>query len=60
VVLEGGFVDAASLLRETCAARRDVGLSSLTGAGRGGLPPSPQDPLGTALTLRPAARCPAG
>jgi filamentous hemagglutinin family protein len=60
VVLEGGFVDAGALLRPACVARRDVGASSLTGVGRGGLPPSPDAPLGAPVTLRPAAGCPAG
>jgi large exoprotein involved in heme utilization and adhesion len=45
VVLESGFVDVARL-RERCRARRDVGASSFTGVGRGGLPPSPDGPLG--------------
>jgi len=35
------------LLRERCASRRDVGASSFTGVGRGGLPPSPDTPLTT-------------
>jgi filamentous hemagglutinin family protein len=45
VVLEGALLDAASQLRERCGARRDVGASSFTGVGRGGLPPSPDGPL---------------
>jgi len=45
VVLESAFLDAASLLRERCAARRDVEASSFTGAGRGGLPANPDGPL---------------
>jgi filamentous hemagglutinin family protein len=45
VVLEGALLDAAAQLRERCGARRDVGASSFTGVGRGGLPPSPDGPL---------------
>jgi hypothetical protein len=45
VVLEVPLLDAASLLRERCEARRDIGASSLTGVGRGGLPPGPDQPL---------------
>jgi hypothetical protein len=45
VVLEGALLDAASRLRERCATRRDIGASSFTGVGRGGLPPSPDGPL---------------
>ena len=45
VVLEGALLDAASQLRERCGARRDIGASSFTGVGRGGLPPSPDAPL---------------
>jgi large exoprotein involved in heme utilization and adhesion len=45
VVLEGALLDAASQLRERCGARRDVGASSFTGVGRGGLPPTPDGPL---------------
>ncbi|HEU0223614.1 MAG TPA: filamentous hemagglutinin N-terminal domain-containing protein [Paracoccaceae bacterium] len=45
VVLEGALLDAASQLRERCGARRDIGASSFTGVGRGGLPPSPDGPL---------------
>jgi large exoprotein involved in heme utilization and adhesion len=45
VVLEGAFLDAASLLRARCAARRNIGASSFTGVGRGGLPPGPDTPL---------------
>jgi large exoprotein involved in heme utilization and adhesion len=51
VVLPVGFLDASALLRERCAARRDVGASSFTAAGRGGLPPAPDQPLGS--TYRP-------
>jgi hypothetical protein len=53
VVLEGALLDAASQLRERCAARRDIGASSFTGVGRGGLPPSPNGPL--AGTSRPSS-----
>jgi hypothetical protein len=45
VVLEGALLDAASQLRERCGARRDIGASSFTGVGRGGLPASPDGPL---------------
>jgi large exoprotein involved in heme utilization and adhesion len=45
VVLEGALLDAASQLRERCGARRDIGASSFTGVGRGGLPPNPDGPL---------------
>jgi filamentous hemagglutinin family protein len=48
VVLEGALLDASSQLRERCAARRDVGASSFTGVGRGGLPPGPDAPLASA------------
>jgi filamentous hemagglutinin family protein len=44
VVLEGAVLDVSEL-RERCAARRDVGASSFTGVGRGGLPPGPDGPL---------------
>ena len=50
VVLDVGLLDADALLRERCAARDDVGASSLTGTGRGGLPPSPDQPLGSAYS----------
>ena len=55
VVLEGALLDAASQLRERCGARRDVGASSFTGAGRGGLPPSPDGPLASAYVVGEAA-----
>jgi hypothetical protein len=57
VVLDAGLLNADALLRERCAARRDVGASSFTGTGRGGLPPSPDQPLGTAYSseVGPAA-----
>jgi hypothetical protein len=45
VVLEGALLDAASQLRERCGARRNIGASSFTGVGRGGLPASPDAPL---------------
>jgi large exoprotein involved in heme utilization and adhesion len=45
VVLQGALLDAASQLRERCGARRDIGASSFTGVGRGGLPPTPDGPL---------------
>jgi hypothetical protein len=45
VVLDPGLLDAASQLRERCAASRDIGASSLTGVGRGGLPAGPDQPL---------------
>jgi large exoprotein involved in heme utilization and adhesion len=57
VVLEGAFVDAARLPAR-CAARRDVGASSFTGVGHGGLPPSPDVPLSGAF-LGPAPPAPA-
>jgi filamentous hemagglutinin family protein len=56
VVLEGALLDAASQLRERCASRRDVGASSFTGVGRGGLPPSPDGPLGSAYPGASGAR----
>ena len=58
VILQAPAFDAAALLRERCAARRDVGASSFTGTGRGGLPPSPDQPLGTAYSseVGPVAR----
>ena len=55
VVLEGALLDAASQLRERCGARRDIGASSFTGVGRGGLPPTPDGPLaGAYLPARPS------
>lgn len=45
VALEGALLDAASQLRERCGVRRDIGASSFTGVGRGGLPPSPDGQL---------------
>ena len=51
VVVEGAFIDTAPL-RERCAARRDVGASSFTGVGRGGLPPTPEGPLAGAYLAR--------
>jgi hypothetical protein len=61
VVLEGAFVDLARL-PERCAARRDVGASSFTGTGHGGLPPSPETPLTGAFLAEPGgpALAPAG
>jgi filamentous hemagglutinin family protein len=58
VVLAGAFVDAAALLRARCEARRDVGASSLTGVGRGGLPPSPDGPLASAAAPPSVAEIP--
>jgi hypothetical protein len=55
VVLEGALLDAASQLRERCGARRDIGASSFTGVGRGGLPPSPDGPLSSAYVADKAA-----
>ncbi|HET6520645.1 MAG TPA: hypothetical protein VFG47_12630, partial [Geminicoccaceae bacterium] len=43
--LPATFLDASALLRESCAARRDVGTSSFTASGRGGLPVGPDAPL---------------
>jgi hypothetical protein len=42
-------------LRERCSSRRDIGASSLTGAGRGGLPPSPDGPLGASYVVAGAS-----
>jgi len=60
-------VDAEAMLTEPCVARRDIGASSFTGVGRGGLPASPDQPLGSAymsppaaVTVRPAALTLAG
>jgi filamentous hemagglutinin family protein len=47
VVLEGAIIDTESLPAR-CGARRDIGASSFTGVGRGGLPPSPDGPLSSA------------
>ncbi|HSA80364.1 MAG TPA: filamentous hemagglutinin N-terminal domain-containing protein [Geminicoccaceae bacterium] len=57
VVLDAALLDAASQLRQRCAARRDIGASSLTGVGRGGLPLSPDGPLLSAYVpqLKPSA-----
>ena len=56
VVLEGALLDAASQLRERCGARRDIGASSFTGVGRGGLPPTPDGPLsGAYLAAAPSS-----
>jgi hypothetical protein len=51
VVLEGALLDAASQLRERCGERRNVGASSFTGVGRGGLAPSPDGPLAGAYLV---------
>jgi filamentous hemagglutinin family protein len=56
VVLDVPLLDAASLLRERCAARRDVGASSFTGVGRGGLPPGPDQPLMSDYRISAAPR----
>jgi hypothetical protein len=56
VVLDVPLLDAASLLRERCAARRDVGASSFTSAGRGGLPPGPDQPLMSDYRISAAPR----
>jgi large exoprotein involved in heme utilization and adhesion len=45
VTLPAGFLDAATLLPASCAARRSADFSSFTAAGRGGLPPGPDAPL---------------
>jgi filamentous hemagglutinin family protein len=55
VVLQGALLDAASQLRERCGARRDIGASSFTGVGRGGLPPSPDGPLAGAYVVEEKA-----
>ncbi|MCC2690200.1 MAG: large exoprotein containing hemagglutination activity domain [Rhizobiaceae bacterium] len=44
LTVEGTFIDTAPL-RARCGARRDIGVSSFTGVGRGGLPPSPEGPI---------------
>jgi hypothetical protein len=51
VGLDATRLDASSLLRARCAARRDIGASSFTGVGRGGLPPSPDAPLLTGYPI---------
>jgi large exoprotein involved in heme utilization and adhesion len=51
VVLPTVFLGIDQLLQESCSARRDEGLSSLTRSGRGGLPPGPEQPLGAAYLL---------
>jgi filamentous hemagglutinin family protein len=53
VVLEGALVDTAPL-RARCGARRDIGASSFTGVGRGGLPASPDASLSSAYLGVPA------
>jgi large exoprotein involved in heme utilization and adhesion len=55
LVLEAALLDAASQLRERCGARHDIGASSFTGVGRGGLPPSPDGPLASAYVVDEAA-----
>jgi filamentous hemagglutinin family protein len=45
VILPETLFDASSQLREACAARGGRPTSSLTAAGRGGLPPDPGTPL---------------
>jgi filamentous hemagglutinin family protein len=61
VVLEGALLDAASQLRERCVARRDIGASSFTGVGRGGLPANPDAPLtGSYLGAAPTRNVGAG
>ena len=47
IALEGTVVDTAPL-RERCSVRRDVGVSSFTKIGRGGLPASPDASLRSA------------
>ena len=54
VVLDAPLLDAEALLLEPCALRDDVGASSFIGVGRGGLPASPDQPLGSAY-MPPAA-----
>lgn len=57
VPLETEYVDAAGLLRSTCATRAgDSRSSTFTGSGRGGLPPSPDGPLLAGAETRGAAR----
>lgn len=57
VPLETNYVDAAGLLRSTCATRAgDSRSSTFTGSGRGGLPPSPDGPLLAGAETRGTAR----
>ncbi len=55
LVLDAAVLGSAALLRERCAVRRDVGASSFTGVGRGGLPASLDAPLASAYPDRHAA-----
>ena len=55
VILDTALLDAGSQLRERCGTRRDIGASSFTGVGRGGLPPSPDGPLVSAYVVDEAA-----
>jgi filamentous hemagglutinin family protein len=47
-------LNVSNLLRARCGARRDIGASSFTGVGRGGLPPSPEGPLASAYIVEEA------
>jgi filamentous hemagglutinin family protein len=59
VVLPTAFLGVDQLLQESCAARGGEQVSSFTGVGRGGLPPSPEQPLGVAY-LAPGEALAAG
>ena len=50
----GAFLDTGRLLRESCASRGGGARSSFTRAGRGGLPPAPDRPLGSAGAGEPS------
>jgi large exoprotein involved in heme utilization and adhesion len=53
--LPANFLDASALLRQPCAASARTTASSFVVSGRGGLPPSPEDPLASTsiITFRP-------
>ena len=55
VILETPFLDAAALLGEPCGVRRDIGTSSFTAAGRGGLATGPDALLTSAYEGSAAA-----
>lgn len=54
VQLPADYLDVTALLRNRCAARTASGTSSLVVQGKGGVPPSPDEPMST-WALAPAA-----
>jgi len=47
VQLPADYLDVTALLRNRCAARATTGASSLVVQGKGGVPPSPDEPMST-------------